>query len=262
MSSSLVRAVSLESAGRKRRRAAASSAARQGRFRMGRGMSFSRGSRASTRRHCYTRTVSTGATVGNNDAILVNSQAAQGLGTSGFYDMEFSFSLQKVQMNISGTAYTSWTVPNYTDLTNLYDKYRIDWVDVCMTFNGNNSSTANGTQSLPRIFFVEDNDDVQSINLTAIQQYDNLKTFQFGVGEGVMKTIRIHPRPQEMVYYTAALTGYQQGSNKKFIDTSYPDIPQYGCKIIVDPIYYTTASVNLGSIAFSFKYHITCDSTK
>lgn len=258
----MVRSVSLESSGRKRRRASSSAGrSRQGRSRMSRGRSYGSGSSASTRRHCYTRTVSTGSTPGSNDAIVVNAQAAQGLSASSFYDLEFTFSLQKVQMYIAGTAFVSWTMPNYADFTSLYDKYRIDWVDVTMTFNGN-THTGGSTQSLPRVFFVEDNDDTNSISLGAIQQYDNLKTFQFGTGEGVMKTFRIHPRPQEMVYYTSTLTGYQQGSNKKFIDTTYPDVPQYGAKMIVDPIVYSASSLVLGSIAFSFKYHITCESTK
>lgn len=231
------------------------------RVRMSRGRRSIPRSLASTRRHCYTRTVSTGSTPGSNDAIIVNAQAAAGLSSSGFYDMEFTFSLQKVQMYIAGTSFVSWTMPNYADFTALYDKYRIDWVDVTMTFNGN-THTGGSTQSLPRIFFVEDGDDANSINMASIQQYDNLKIFQFGTGEGVMKTIRIHPKPQEMVYYTSTLTGYQQGSNKKFIDTTYPDVPQYGAKIVVDPIVYSATSLVLGSIAFSFKYHITCDSTK
>lgn len=259
----MVRSVSLETSGRKRRRASssASGASRQGRSRMSRGRSNVPRSLASTRRHCYTRTISTGSTPGSNDAISVNAQNAQGLSATGFYDMEFSFSLQKVQMYIAGTAFVSWTMPNYADFTNLYDKYRIDWVEVTLTFNGN-THTGGSVQSLPRVFFVEDNDDTNSINLASIQQYDNLKTFQFGTGDGVMKTFRIHPKPQELVYYTTTLSGYQQGSNKKFIDTTYPDVPQYGCKMIVDPIVYAASSTLLGSIALSFKYHITCDSTK
>lgn len=261
-----VRTPSLASMGRGKRRAAGSKRS----FSSYRSRSYRRiprGVSSSTRRHCYTRVISTGATPGTSDAISVNSLASIGCGVagvnSGNFDLQFSFSLQKVQMYIAGATWYNWDMPSYTDFTNLYDKYRIDWIDVSMTFNSNTSTPAGGgVTTMPKVFVAEDNDDVSASNLAVIQQYDNLKIFQFGAGDGVMKTFRIHPKCQEMVYYTAALTGYQPSSSKKFIDTQYPNIPMYGLKAVIDPIVYTAATQPLGYISMSFKYHITCESTK
>lgn len=257
---------SLASMGRGKRRAAGSKRS----FSSYRSRSYRRvprGISASTRRHCYTRVISTGATPGTSDAISVNSLASIGLGVagvnSGNFDLQFSFSLQKVQMYIAGATWYNWDMPNYTDFTALYDKYRIDWIDVMMTFNSNTSTPAGGgVTTMPKVFVAEDNDDVAASNLAVIQQYDNVKIFQFGAGDGVMKTFRIHPKAQEMVYYTAALTGYQPSSSKKFIDSQYPNVPMYGLKAVIDPIVYTAATQPLGYISLSFKYHITCESTK
>jgi len=225
------------------------------------------GRAASTRVHEYTRTCGTGGTVGISDSIIVNTQAATGLLIAGLaataaYDMEFSFSLTGgVDLYIAGALYTNYAMPVTADFTNLYEKYRIDWIECNFTFSADNSSTAsNNTHSMPRIFMVEDNDDTTAINLAAIQQYDNLKQWQLGLDGGVSKKWKIHPTPLEMVYLSAIATGYQKGSNKKWINTAYGQVPHYGMKMIVDPITYTAGSVPLGCIAMSFKYHFTfCD---
>lgn len=229
---------------------------------------LSRGMKSSTKTHAYTRTIASGITQGTNDAIRINSQSATGLAINGAgtgaYNMEIRFNLSGVDFFINGGAapWYQYAMPNFTDFTNLYDNYRIDYIDCTWTFNSNNSSTTSPSTSLPRIFHVEDHDDTTATNMTSILQYDNLKVWQLGIDSGVMHRVRIHPTPLEMVYYSAALTGYQKGSNKKWINTDYPTIPHYGVKMIVDPIFYTAAATDLGYLAFSFKYHITCHSTK
>jgi len=212
------------------------------------------------------RACGTGQVVGTTDAWRINSQAATGIAIngagSGAYDAEIYFNLSGFTVFMGGVSWYSYPMPNFTDFTNLYDQYRIDWIDLEFTLNSNNSSVTNPTLSLPRVFFVEDHDDVAATNLNSLQQYDNLKTWQFGIDSGVMKRVRIHPTPLEMVYYTAALTGYQKGSNKKWINTAYPTIPHYGVKILIDPIVYTAGAIDLGYMSLTANYHITCSSTK
>lgn len=222
---------------------------------------------ASTVTHSYKRTVGTGAVVGTSDGWRVNSQAATGLSInggagSGGYDIEISFQLSGVTVYFGGIVWWNYPMPNFADLTALYDNYRVDFIDCEFTFNSDNSSTSQPAASLPRVFMVEDHDDVAAINLTGIQQVSGLKKWQFGIGPGVMKRVRIHPTPLEMVYYSAVATGYQRGSNKKWIRTTNDSVPLYGVKMIIDPIVYTAGSVVLGDIAASFTYHITCTDTK
>lgn len=227
------------------------------------GPRMSRGSR--TRIHEYTRTCGSGMTAGSNDGIWVNTQNATGLifgggAATGLYDVELSFSLYQVQAYIGGTAVGTYAMPSVTDFTNLYDLYRIDYIDVCITFSNNTSSINQPTTGLPIIYFVEDNDDVAATNTGSLMQYDKLKKFQFGM-KNMIRT-RIHPKPLEMVYQSAVSTSYQSGSGKKFLTTANNNIPHYGVKLTVDPGPYSAAAVQTGVIQMSFKYHITCKNTK
>jgi len=230
----------------------------------------SRGVRGSTSTvvHSYTRTCSSGQTQGDNDTISINTQSASGLNMNGVaygaYDIEMSFSLSGgVQVLIGGANVDTYAMPNATDFSNLYEQYRIDWIDVMLTFSNNNSSINQPSTGLPRIFFVEDHDDTSAINMTGILQYDNLKEWQLGANGGSnTKTIRIRPTALQSVYLSAIATGYEAGNAPRFISTAYAAVPHYGVKMMVDPIFYSAGSVFVGNIAMSFKYHLTFRSVK
>lgn len=220
---------------------------------------------ASTKLHAYTRTCSSGLTQGDNDTISINTQSAVGLSINGVpsavYDIELSFSLNGVAIYLGGALVDTYAMPNATDFTNLYDQFRIDWIDCMYTFSNNNSSINQPTTGLPRVFHVVDHDEVSASNMTTVLQYDNLQQWQLGHDPST-KIIRIRPTPLQMVYLSAVATGYEAGQKAKFISTAYAGVPHYGVKMIVDPILYSAGSVFVGNIAMSFKYHITCRSTK
>lgn len=216
----------------------------------------------STSVHCYTRTAISSAAVAGSGFIPVNLFPSQGLGGTGFYDVEMSFSLTGVQLYIGAGAYANVALPNYSDFTALYDQYRIDYVDVTMTFSNNVSSTSSAVPCLPIIYFAPDYDDVGATNLAAIAQYDNLKKFQLGSGPGVMKTIRCYPRPNVQLYNSPVSTGYGQASRKLFLDTNSPAVPYYGAKFVVDPTALAGGSTPIGNICMSYKYHLTFKNTK
>jgi len=218
--------------------------------------------------HSYTRTCSSGTTQGDNDTIGINTQSATGLTMNGanygVYDIELSFSLSGgVQVLIGGANADTYGMPNATDFSNLYEQYRIDWIDCMITFTNNNSSINQPTTGLPRIFFVEDHDDTAAVNMTGILQYDNLQQWQLGANQGSnTKTIRIHPTALQSVYLSAVATGYEAGNKARFISTAYAGVPHYGVKMMVDPIYYSAGSVAVGNLAMAFKYHLTFRSVK
>lgn len=223
---------------------------------------------SSTKIHAYTRTCASGLTQGDNDTIGINTQSATGLTMNGVnygvYDIEMSFSLSGgVQVLIGGANVDTYAMPNATDFSNLYEQYRIDWIDVMITFSNNNSSINQPTTGLPRIFFAEDHDDTSAVNMTGILQYDNLQQWQLGALDGSnTKTIRIHPTALQSVYLSAVSTGYQAGNKSQFISTAYAGVPHYGVKMVVDPIFYSAGSVAVGNLAMAFKYHLTFRSVK
>jgi len=212
--------------------------------------------------HRFTRTAIGSNSTPGTGLISMNTFAALGLNGTGAYDMEWSFTLVGAQCYIAGTANNLVAMANVADFTNLFDKYRIDCVEVCMTFSANSHGTTSGlTSGLPIVYYAEDYDDIGAINLNAISQYDNLRKWQVSPNDQ-MKTFKIYPKPQEVVYRTLLANGYQQGSNKKWQDTLYTDTPYFGLKMVVDPIVYAGGSTPIGSFQFSFKYFISCKDTK
>lgn len=221
-----------------------------------------RGWRGSEFRHSYKRCVSMGTTPGVTEAISVNAASALGLANLAVYDMELFFTLNSVSLHLGGTLFATYAVPSSSEFTNLYDQYRIDYIDMDITFNSDISSTSNPTTSLPKIWFVEDHNDVNATTLSQVMQYDNVQVWQLGLDGGVMKRIRIKPTTNSLVYYNAITSAYKKNSNKEWLDTQYPNIPYYGVKMVVDPIVYTGATQLLGYISMNWTYHITCQATK
>lgn len=218
--------------------------------------------RGSEFRHSYKRCVSMNTTPGTTESIKVDSFSTFGLSNSGRYDIQMSFCLDTVNVYLGGTLFATYAVPSSSEFVNLYDQYRIDWIDVDITFNSNNSSTNSPTQSMPKIWFAEDHNDVNGVTLPQIMQYDNVQVWQTGMGVGVMKRIRVKPTTNTLVYYTNVLSAYKKNSNKEWLDTQYASIPYYGVKMYVDPIVYTTGTQVIGYISMNFAYHITCQATK
>ena len=216
----------------------------------------------SKREHSYTRTITSSLGIGNSNGVMVNTLGTIGLNGSAAYDIEFDYSLSGVQLYLGGAPSLFYDMPNLTDFTNLYDSYRIDSIQMCVQFTSTNSGTSSPNQAMPVLYHCIDYNDVGAVNLSGILQYDNLKTWACGLDGGVMKKIRFTPLPQEFVYYSSLLTGYEQGSSKKWKNSSVPGIKHYGNKMFVDPQVFTGTSQVLGNLTFQWKYTISCKNTK
>ena len=206
--------------------------------------------------HKFQRTVISAGGSGDT-GININSQIATGFFSSGSYDFGFTFSLAGVFLYLGGVYTASWAMNSTSEFTALFDMYRIASIDVVMTMNVDNSPNGAPTISMPIIYMVEDFDDSSDVPLTSIVQYNNLKTIQCGVNDkGSVNRFRIHPKPAETVWYTSVTSGYQQGTNKKWMNTNYNAVPYFGLKGVIDPIHTTAGSVSLGYLHFSFTYNL------
>lgn len=216
----------------------------------------------STKFHKFVRSVTFGdgfkCSLDLRDGFAIN-------GTStGVFDMQFVFSLQGVSIYIGGVYNTYLGLPNNSELTALYDQYRIDWVECQFFFNGNMSNVTSPSVSLPIMYLCKDYDSSESANVQAIQQYATQQTWQLGMERGKgSHTVRVKPNVDTIVYNSAVTSGYGR-SKPMFIDTGAEsvNVKHYGVKIAYDPIFKPAAATTCGYMTVNFKYHLTMAHSK
>lgn len=139
-----------------------------------------------------------------------------------------------IQTNAATAAAFGWSfylsaVPNYSEFTNLYDEYRIDYIKMIFTKVGLQTNTGT-TIITPNVYYCIDKDDSSPpSNVDQLMQYQSVKiksvTDNF--------TISFAPRFQTPVYISGTSTGYR--SSTGFLDCTHADVPHHGIKLIMDP---------------------------
>lgn len=182
--------------------------------------------------------------------------------TTGFFNMQFAFKLEGVNVFINGVSSTTLPLPNYTEFTALYDQYRLDWIECQFVFTNNTSSVNSPGTVLPVMYLAKDYDDTNSANYTDLQQYSTQTMWQLGMQHGSdgKKVIRVKPNV-DVALYQGVTTGYARGK-PMLIDTSSPSVPHYGIKIAYDPVFTPAAATNVGYLTCNFVYHMTMAHTK
>lgn len=129
-------------------------------------------------------------------------------------------------------AFTLSDLPNYTELTNLYDEYRIKAVRIFWIPTTNvNGTVWNGAStivySLPALYsWIDNDDDTVPTSLAQGQEYESFKC------HGQLSTTRqrtIIPDASKALYTGAAFTGYGNARNQ-WIDNNSPNVKHYGIK--------------------------------
>lgn len=143
-------------------------------------------------------------------------------------------------------------LPNYSEFTNLFDKYRIHAIKLTFypRYSGNDlNPVVTPYPIIPKIYSIIDYDD--SNNLGSINEAlehphckIRLMTKQF--------SIYLKPRVLSEVYRSAISTSYS--SKKCYVDMAQPDTPHYGVKMILDST-GSTAVVTMDIVA---KYYFSC----
>lgn len=99
--------------------------------------------------------------------------------------MALSFQLAQMKFWGSTGVNSQIALPNYTEFTNLFDEWKIDYVKVKIQFTNNFASTTAANPSyqaasLPLMLYaVDQDDDVAPTNLDIMTQYQNLRTRVF-----------------------------------------------------------------------------------
>lgn len=123
-------------------------------------------------------------------------------------------------------------LPNYTDFTNFFDFYKIKGVKLKLIPCQNVATTSAGSgYNIPRIsYFWDYNDNNVPLTQNEMLERDNVRTV---MGNRIIKTFA-RPCPQEPVFVSGLVTGYEQGSRNKWLNITNNNIPHYGFKIWYD----------------------------
>lgn len=122
-------------------------------------------------------------------------------------------------------------LPNYTEFTALFDRYRITGVRlqvmprISQQTVGGNATAA--TAYSPVIAHTIDYDDATTpADINAINQYDSVK-YQY---EYKPFKVWIRPRAAQAQYGSGVFTSYGNSNPKQWMDVASPDITYYGWK--------------------------------
>lgn len=129
-------------------------------------------------------------------------------------------------------------LPNYTEITALFDQYRINCVVVRVIWRSSGLSqieTANNNVAgMPIMYDVIDLDDsTAAASAAEIQEYSKHHITPFGTNRRT-RSLKVYPRTANTVYRTGATSAYGMARRKQWIDCSYADVPYYGWKSWID----------------------------
>lgn len=116
-------------------------------------------------------------------------------------------------------------LPNYSEFTNLFDRYRIRQVDVRIVLEQNNSTTSR----YPTVWAYMDDDDA-SIPLTrnAVLERQSVRPFTFSDAKTVY-SVSIQPR-----WLLDGTNKHSLAPRDMWIDMSTPAVSHYGLKLWID----------------------------
>lgn len=180
-------------------------------------------------------------------------------GTGFGFNLQFQFALSKMFYSLNGVSTGSISLPGYADIANLYDNYKIKYVQMKIWYSNNSSNNSNVSSSiqtyLPTIIVAKDYDDSNNASWSDLLQYQKVRMTQLGNGKPMV--IRVKPKPQNSMYNSVSTTSYGPTNSSQWIATSYPDTPHYGLKLAWNGAGgATTAATWIGSLQFIVTYYI------
>lgn len=172
-------------------------------------------------------------------------------------------------VNSSGFLYTlgsssvvtnSWT--GSTDISSLYDAYRIMGFKITVGYQINSSPISNTSQMLPFMYTSQDHDDISTVSGSVgdILQRQDVRQVVLG------KTSRqedfsqfVVPKLAPLAYATSTTSGYLEPKARQWVSTSsgltgtFTDPQHYGIKLFIDSSDDSVSSVSKGRVRVFIK---------
>lgn len=137
-----------------------------------------------------------------------------------------------------------------TDFTNLFDMYKITFVQVKFYLVIDPSAQAAAVARYPRMWWTRDYDDANTLSINQIRERSKCGSALLTPHKPIV--INVRPAITTQVYRTPISTGYAPKWNQ-WLDADQPDIPHYGLKIALDDLTNTNYRVQ-----HEIKYWFAC----
>jgi hypothetical protein len=181
----------------------------------------------------------------------------KGLGIS------FVWSLSEMVVSFSDSTYVQVAMPGATELTTLFDQWRIDRVDMQAIYSATNHQqtiSTSSTQVMPIIRVVTDYDDADVSSATNLLEYPQSRTIQLGnmQARGIKHTV-FRPAITMSGESLAAPTNAAVTKRGQWIDCGQPAIVHAGIKVAYadfgsgSPDY--SPDLLVGVVKFQFKVY-------
>lgn len=178
---------------------------------------------------------------------------------SGIFSL--SFSLGQTAAYVNGVLSANFANSNVTELTSLFDSYRIREVELRMVFSNNQSAVGTTTPALPVICFATDYDDAAATSYPTLAQYQDFKSIQFGNSSGPnngQQVLRIRPKAITYSQDPVGAVVAQNNTASDWFDAQSTAVLHFGLKGFFDNQLAATAVTPLGFVTFYVKYFIEC----
>lgn len=170
-----------------------------------------------------------------------------------------TFSPQNIRVYQTSAVTKTIAVPNAAELSAIWDQIKIERVDLQFGLGiGTVASTSVAFNPLQIVMANDDNDTTSTV--TEVQQLTGHKMWYGNSGDNSNCTMSVKPSYQRLIYYTAALSGYEPA--RGYVRSDY-DIEHYATKLAIVIPPGTPASVAAsGNLAVSAKFTFRCKNLK
>lgn len=146
----------------------------------------------------------------------------------------------------------------FTDLTDLADRYKILGVDIKFQYNSDSItgvSTTSQTQPnmVPSVVWIQDYDD--NVPLTPASLNAKMGIKRKALNNGAFHSIKVRPRVAAPVFQ-GVLTAYSVPTKAQWINSSFPSVPHYGIKGYIENMYLGGLSGGASCITVDITYKV------
>lgn len=146
----------------------------------------------------------------------------------------------------------------YTDFTNICDRYKI--LDVYVKLQYNTDSVAGAPNAsgqpnmVPSVNWIQDYDD--SNVLTATQLNAKMGIKRKALNDGRFHSISVKPRLAATAFQGGAVSAYTVPGKATWVNSAYPSVPHYGIKGFIENMYLGAIATGTACIAVDVTFKI------
>jgi hypothetical protein len=170
---------------------------------------------------------------------------------SGSSDFQINFAASTSNINIGGVAVYGPTTAGSSELSAMFDQYKLMQVTVRIDWNYNSYPVGSGTAVAPLMNYVVDYDDSGSALMNNLLQYPGMKTHSFLQNGYTPLIVSCKPKPLRDIASTGISTAYGPMTAAPWIRTADMTTPHYGLK-------FCATQFGLGGAALIGNITITC----